>query len=282
MPFRPRPVIYRTMIFKIFFTVLIIYITLCIAAFLFQRRLIFLPTQGSVPEPRSLGIEAEKVSIPVSPGVDLCAWWARKGRSPYTLIWCHGNAGNIGHRAEEFDDFVRAGLNMLLFDYRGFGESTGSPSAEGVIADTLAVYDYLAAQGVSGEKIVPYGRSIGSGPAAVLANQRPIAGLILVQPITSTVAIGKKAYPFLPVRLLLREILDNEQEIQRFNGPLMILHGDRDEIVPYAMSQRLLELAGGSEKTLVTLKGGDHNQIGYTHGKVIVESVRQWLDRLEK
>ncbi|MBU0754304.1 MAG: alpha/beta hydrolase [Planctomycetes bacterium] len=269
-------------ILKIFITLLIAYIAICTCAFLFQRRLIFIPTVGEVPDPRSMGIDAEKISIPVSQDVSLCAWWTRNSNSPYTLIWCHGNAGNMAHCASEFDAFIRSGLDMILFDYRGYGESTGSPSAEGVIADGLAVYDFLVSQGIKGERIVPYGRSIGSGPATVMANQRETAGLILAQPMTSLLEMGKKSYPFLPIGILLRENLDNESELRRYNGPLLILHGDRDEIVPYTMGERLLEVAGSEKKSLVTLKGGDHNRIGDTHGNQIVDTVKEWLSRLDR
>jgi fermentation-respiration switch protein FrsA (DUF1100 family) len=270
----------RSKMFKFALAILVAYLILCAGAFWFQRKLIFLPTKGAIPEPGAFGITAAKVTVPVSKEVRLCAWWASEGDSPYTLIWCHGNAGNIMHRAEEFQDFVKAGLNMVLFDYRGYGESTGTPSAEGVKEDALAVYDYLVAQGVNPKHIVPYGRSIGSGPASFLANERGTAALILVQPITSMLNMGRTAYPFLPVKLLLREKLDNETELERYQGPLLILHGDEDDIVPYAMGRRLLEVSASEKKLLVTLEGGDHNNIGYTHGTLIVKTVREWLDGL--
>ncbi|MHC4943870.1 MAG: alpha/beta hydrolase [Planctomycetota bacterium] len=272
----------RSKMLKIAITIFIAYLILCAGAFWFQRKLIFLPTRGLIPEPGLLGIAAIKVTIPVSQSVQLCAWWASAGDSPYTLIWCHGNAGNIAHRAEEYQDFVKAGINMVLFDYRGYGESTGTPSANGVMEDALAVYDFLVSQGVKPRHIVPYGRSIGSGPASVLVNEREVAALILVQPITSMLNMGRTAYPFLPVKLLLREKMDNEAELERFKGPLLILHGDQDDIVPYAMGRRLLEVSASEEKSLVTLEGGDHNNIGYTHGRQIVGSVKDWLDRLEQ
>jgi fermentation-respiration switch protein FrsA (DUF1100 family) len=265
---------------KIIFSALVVYLLLCACAYLFQRRLIFMPTSGSVPEPKALSLRAERVRIPVSDDVTLTGWWAGSGASPYTLIWCHGNAGNISHRAEELRDFMRDGLNVLLFDYRGYGESTGSPTALGIKEDALAAYDFLRSRGVEADRIVPYGRSIGSGAAAHLANERDVAGLILVQPFTSTADMGRHAYPFLPVKLLLKENLDNVAELTRYEGPLLVLHGDADDIIPYAMGKRLFDSAASEKKTMVTLEGGDHNSIGFTHSNRILDSIAEWLDGL--
>jgi len=269
----------KTML-KFLLILLIAYIILCAAAFFFQRKLIFIPSKGPVPEPSSLGIKAKKVDIPV-PGSDpISGWWADSGASPYTLIWCHGNAGNLTNRAQELRDFISKGLNVLIFDYRGYGESPGSPSAEGVNQDTLAVYDYLVSQGISGKNIIPYGRSIGSGPATYLANRREVAGLILMQSITSTLEMGKHAFPFLPIKLLIREKIDNKAELSRFMGPLLIMHGDRDDIVPYAMGKELFRIAASKKKSFHELKGGDHNSIGFTHGNQITGTIQSWLDSL--
>lgn len=256
------------------------YLLVCAGAYFFQRKLIFIPSRGPVPNPAKLGIEADKLLITPKDGPTLSAWWASGDRSPYTLIWCHGNAGNILHRAEEFADFIEAGFNVLLFDYRGYGDSEGAPSAAGIKEDVLAVYDHLIAQGVTKDRIVPYGRSVGSGPAVHLANQRQVAGLILVQPLTSTLAMGKRSFPFLPVKLLLREILDNEAELSKYEGPLLILHGDADEIVPFEMGKRLFEIAPGEKKNFVPLRGGDHNNLGRTHSRQILEAVRNFLESL--
>lgn len=256
------------------------YLLVCVAAFLFQRKLIFIPSRCTVPEPAQLGLDAERVEIEVKDGVRLVGWWARNQDSPYTLIWCHGNAGNILYRSDEFKAFLRAGFNLLLFDYRGYGESTGSPSVKGLEEDTLAVYDYLVAQGVAGEKIISYGRSIGSGPAAYLAHSRKVAGLVLVQPLTSTLEMGKRSFPFLPVGLFLTEIIDNKTALSRYDGPLLILHGDRDDIVPYEMGQELHRISASRHKRFVTLEGGDHNNLGSTHKKELLSTIRAWMDTL--
>ncbi|MFH2000559.1 MAG: alpha/beta hydrolase, partial [Planctomycetota bacterium] len=143
-----------------------------------------------------------------------------------------------------------------------------------------AVYDFLVSRGVQPGTIVPYGRSIGSGAASFLANQRHVAGLILVQPLTSTLDMGRKAYPYLPIRLLLTERIDNTVELARYEAPLLILHGDCDEVVPYSMGQELFRNAVSPDKRMVTLEGGDHNFIGTTHGAQIIDAVSEWLDHL--
>jgi len=169
---------------------------------------------------------------------------------------------------------------VLVFDYRGYGESTGEPTAEGLKEDAVAVFDFLVSRGVDKKKIIPYGRSVGSGPAASLANRRDAPGLILVQPFTSTLAMGKKSFPYLPVRFILKEIFDNKDELSRMQKPLLIIHGDRDNIVPYSMGKELHNTAVSLEKTFVTLKRGDHNNIGATHPRQLCEAIRKFIERI--
>ncbi len=256
------------------------YVLLCVAAFLFQRKLIFFSFGGPVSIPLKMGIDAKKVQIPVSDSVTLTAWWASKGEAPDILIWCHGNAGSINSRGEEFKRFVQSGFNVLLFDYRGYGESTGSPAVEGIFEDVLAVYHFLLKNGVEWHTIIPYGRSLGSGPALHLANQRDVAGLILVSPITSTLEMGQHAYPFLPIKLLLREIIDNRKELRKYNGPLLVLHGSRDDVVPFDMGRKLFEGAKSRDKTFITLEGADHNSLGVTHSRDLIEAMALWMNDL--
>jgi fermentation-respiration switch protein FrsA (DUF1100 family) len=266
--------------FKLLLFLIVAYIVVCAGAFIFQRKLIFFTFGEPVPAPIKMGIEAKKVKIPVSDGVVLIGYWASKGDSPYTLLWCHGNAGTIGDRIGEFKRFIQAGINVFLFDYRGYGESTGSPSADGIKEDAIAVYEYLVKQGVEWHTIVPYGRSLGSGPAAYLANQRDVGGLILVQPITSTLEMGKHAYPYLPVGLLLREIIDNEAEMNRYDGPLLVVHGEQDDVVPFAMGEKLYNTARSRQKTLVPIPGADHNNLGITHFNALKEAIQEFLNSL--
>ena len=265
---------------KLLLILTILYLLICGAACWFQRKLIFLPGGAAVPPPGDLGIDAERVAIMTGDGVTLEGWWGRGG-SPYTLIWCHGNAGSLLNRAAEFRELMAAGFDVLLFDYRGYGNSEGSPSAEGVKRDALAVFDFLKGRGVPEDRIVAYGRSIGSGPASFLANRRPLAGLVLVQPFTSLKAMAKHAYPFLPVGLLLFERLDNAAELARYEGPLLVMHGDRDDIVPFAMGKALHDGAMTKDKTFVPLAGGDHNGLSFTHGEAMREALKTFLDGLE-
>ena len=268
------------LMFKILLFVVIAYVILCVAAFLFQRKLIFFTIGGPVPVPVKMGIDAKKVQIPVSGDVVLTGWWYAKNDSPYTLIWCHGNAGTIGDRIGEFKKFIQAGFNVLLFDYRGYGESTGSPSADGIKEDALAVYQFLLKQGLEWHTLVPYGRSLGSGPAAYLANKMDVGGLILAQPITSTLEIGKHAYPFLPVGLILQEILDNETELAGYDGPLLIVHGDQDDVVPFEMGEKLYNSARSRQKSFVSIKGAGHNNLGTTYFRDLQEAISEFLNSL--
>ncbi|MFN0181212.1 MAG: alpha/beta hydrolase [Gemmatimonadales bacterium] len=215
-----------------------------------------------VPVADSLGLRIDSTWVASSDGARLATWLVRAADS--TGVWvlsCHGNAGNITllKRQRFYADLVRAGLNVAAFDYRGFGASSDRPLTEaGLHADARAVYDHLRARlGIPAERIVIYGHSLGGGVATRLATQVPSAGLIVEGTFTSVPDVGQARYPWLPIRLLAANRFDNAATIPTLKVPVMVMHAEADQTIPFGHGRRLFELAP-EPKRFVRL-GGDHD-----------------------
>lgn len=198
---------------------------------------------------------AEDVWLTASDGTKLHSWFipARK-HSELTVLFCHGNAGNISHRFEKIDILRESGANVLIFDYRGFGRSAGTPNEVGTYRDAQAAYDYLTSRAA---KIVLYGESLGAAVAVDLATKNRTAGVIIEGAFTSTADVGRKLFPYLPVGLLVRNRYDTLSKIGRVNAPLLMFHSRDDEFFSMRHANRLLA-AAREPKRLVELRG-DHN-----------------------
>ena len=172
--------------------------------------------------------------------------WHRPARDgAKTVLYFHGNAGHLGNRAERLASFAGAGLGVAIMAYRGFSGSTGTPSEAHNVADAETVLNWLQARGTGLDRIVVYGESLGSGIAVQLAARHTgIAGLVLDAPYTAIVDVGAQAYPFLPVRLMMRDRYETRRYIARTTCPILIVHGDQDEIIPVDMGRELARMAG--------------------------------------
>ena len=204
-----------------------------------QRRLIYFPSPGPVPPAATMLPNGQDVVLETADGIRLGAWYLPvAGGGPGVLV-CNGNAGDRSMRVELAAALNRLGLSVLLFDYRGYGGNPGRPSEDGLAADARAAQSWLAAQpGV--EKIVYFGESLGAAVAVGLAVERPPAALVLRSPFTSLADVAAVHYPWLPVRRLL---LDRYQSIERIASvgvPVLVIAGDRDDIVPARLSRRTL------------------------------------------
>lgn len=235
-----------------------VYLALTVLLFLFQERIIFHPSSGVESDPSMLGMPFEEVVLTADDGVKSSAWFIPADSPVATVLFCHGNAGNISHRLDTIKSFHDMGLNVMIFDYRGYGRSEGTISERGLGLDAAAAYDYLLKERkLSEENIVVVGRSFGGAVAAKLAATRRPAALILESAFTSIPDMGSAHYPFLPTALLTRYKLSTKDWIKRANCPKLIAHSPGDEIVPYKQGRRLYELAS-EPKTFLELRG-DHN-----------------------
>jgi fermentation-respiration switch protein FrsA (DUF1100 family) len=204
-------------------------------AWMAQRSLIYFP-DGHLPAPAEMGLsDAEPVLFRTEDGLDLEAWFvpAREPVADRTILVFNGNAGNRGHRAVLAATFAGNGWATLLVDYRGYGGNPGLPSERGLRRDARAALKYLATRGdVNLARVVYFGESLGAAVAVELATEFPPAALILRSPFTSMAAIGERHYPFLPVRLLLRDRYPSIDRIAAVPSPTLFIAGDADRIVP--------------------------------------------------
>jgi fermentation-respiration switch protein FrsA (DUF1100 family) len=222
-----------------------------------QRRLIYFPSPGPVPSAASVLPNGRDVVLETEDGIGLGAWYFPAGRS--AVVVYNGNAGDRSLRADLAVALNRAGLSVLLFDYRGYGGNPGSPTEEGLASDARAAQAWLASRpDVDPERIVYFGESLGAAVAVGLAVERPPAALVLRSPFTSLADVGAVHYPWLPVRRLLLDRYPSIDRIASVRAPLLVIAGDRDDIVPASLSRRLYD--GASDpKRFVLVPGAGHN-----------------------
>ncbi len=210
--------------------------------YVFQRALLYFPDpRHTLPAAAGLP-EAREVQLTTSDGEKLIAWQvAPRGDKPVVLYF-QGNAGALDLRVERFRSVIADGTGLVALCYRGYGGSTGKPSETGLIRDALAAYDFAAAH-YPAQRLVLWGESLGTAVAIALAAERPVGGLILDAPFTSIADVGAAAYPFAPVRWLIKDAFRSDRRIARVHAPILALHGERDTIVPIRFGERLFALA---------------------------------------
>ena len=237
-------------------------------AFAFQDQLLFQPSSRLVATPDEAGMPYEKVHLDTDDGETLHGWWIPASGAPRetgpedvagpTLLFFHGNAGNISGRLESVRQFHDLGLNVLIVDYRGYGQSTGTPSEEGIYRDAEACWQYLTkAKGLEPQEIVVFGRSMGGGPATWLAERTTPGALILESVFTNVPDVGAHHYSFLPVRAMATNQFDNEARVAAIDAPLLLIHSRDDRVVPFELGRRVYE-AASAPKQFLEIEGG-HN-----------------------
>jgi hypothetical protein len=224
--------------------------------YVFQRKLMYFPDPARTL-PAAAGLpEAEEVTLASVDGEKLIAWYvAPKGTKP-VVIYFQGNAGGLDLRAGRFKWLIADGTGLVALSYRGYGGSTGKPSEIGLINDAAAAYHYAATR-YPAKRIVLWGESLGTGVAIALAAEREVGGLILDGPYTSLADIGAAAYPFMPVRWFIKDSFHSDERIARVRAPLLVLHGERDNIIPVKIGEQLFALAS-EPKRMVRFPLGGH------------------------
>jgi fermentation-respiration switch protein FrsA (DUF1100 family) len=242
-----------------------------------QRRLIYFPAPGPVPSATAVWSGARDVVVHTADGVDLGAWYFPAAERGPAVLMFNGNGGDRSMRAALATAFRRMGLSVLLFDYRGFGGNPGRPSEDGLAADARAAREWLAAQPeVDPARLVYFGESLGGAVAVGLAVERPPAALILRSPFTSLPDVGAVHYPWLPVRRLLIDRYPSIDRIGQLRAPLLVIAGDRDDIVPAAMSRRLFD-AAPEPKEFVLIPGAGHNDRALLDGRQMIGAIEGFL-----
>ena len=233
-----------------------------------QRRLIYFPSAGPVPSATTVLRGGVDAVLHTDDGLELRAWFFKAG--PSAVLICNGNAGDRSMRAPLAAALVRAGLSVLLFDYRGYGGNPGRPSEKGLTMDARAAQYWLARRG---ERMAYFGESLGAAVALRLAVERPPAALVLRSPFTSLTDVGRLHYPWLPVGRLLADRYPSIDRVEKLRVPLLVIAGERDSIVPAALSKRLYD-AAPEPKRFLLVRGADHNDPELLDGaEVVAESV---------
>jgi fermentation-respiration switch protein FrsA (DUF1100 family) len=223
-----------------------------------QDRLVYFPTRELETTPRALGVDYEDVWLTTEDGVRLHGWFVATPAARATVLFFHGNGGNISHRLERIMIFRQLCLNVLLFDYRGYGRSDGEPSEQGTYRDARAAWRYLTeTRGLSPSTIILYGESLGGAVATHLAAGQTPRAVVVESSFSSAIDLGAEVYPWLPVRWISRYVYPSAQNLEHIQAPVLIIHSRDDEIVPFRHGQ-VLFAAAHEPKELLEIHGG-HN-----------------------
>jgi uncharacterized protein len=247
-----------------------------------ERAFVFIPDDRIVQRPSAeLQLGEERVTYPSTGGITVSAWTIPAHPTPSSGMWmliCHGNFGNIGFgRRPQFYSFMReVGVNLLAFDYRGYGESTGEPEEQGLYDDARASYDYLVnTRHVRPDQIVIFGHSLGSAMAIELASHVPAAALIVEGAFTSVLERGQEIYPLLPIRLVSTQRFLSIDRIQSIEMPKLFLHSPEDAVIPFAHGRRLFDTAR-EPKRFVSVRGG-HDDAYRVDREAYFRAIADWI-----
>jgi len=256
------------------------YGTLLAFMYFYQARLLFLPDLPSrtvKTTPSAIGLIYESVGLVTSDEIHLDGWFIPAKEARGTILFFHGNAGNISHRLDSLLLFNKLQFNVLIFDYRGYGRSMGKPSEPGTYRDAEAAWQYLVKQrGTSPETIILFGRSLGSAVATQLATIHTPGALLIESGFTSIPELGAQLYPFLPVQKLSKLHYNTRKRLQKISCPVLIVHSPNDEIIPFSHGRALYD-AAGKPKSFLQLRGG-HNDGFLVTGKMYSDGLEKFFD----
>jgi len=268
---------------KIVFVTALIILGIGLACFLirkFERSHIYYPNPILETSPDEIGLVYEDVTLASSGGVIIHGWWIPASDNRATILFCHGNAGNISHRLDSIRIFNQLGLNVFIFDYRGYGKSTGSPSEEGTYRDAAAAYIYLRnVRMLEPGEIIIFGRSLGGAIAVELAGEHKAGALICESSFTSAVEMGKVFFPFLPAELLVFDKYDSISRVGKLALPKLFIHSREDDLIPFEQGERLYR-AAALPKEFLEIRGG-HNEGFLESEDLYRKTIDDFLKELE-
>jgi len=260
--------------------IIIIVVGICAVSialvYIFQSRFVYFPIRTLSTDPSSIGLRFEDVYFETEDGVTLHGWFIPHDGARGVILFCHGNAGNISHRLDSIRVFHRLGLDVFIFDYRGYGQSEGKPTERGTYEDAEAAWRYLIEEHqVIPSEVVVFGRSIGGAVGAWLAQNHKPRLLILESTFTSLRDVAATLYPFFPVKRLLRFEYNTAEYLGGVNCPVLIIHSRNDEIMPFSQGQQLFEVAR-EPKTFLEISG-THNEGFITSGRHYEEGLDAFI-----
>lgn len=261
---------------KTIFSIVLFLVIMRVYFLLLEQQSLYHPRANIEQTPSEYKIPYEEVEIETDDGQRLYGWYIPASGAQVTIMYFHGNAGNISDRLHKVSFFHELGVNFLIVDYRGYGRSTGKPSEKGFYLDAKAQYDYLVARKhLKPDAIVAYGKSLGVGVAIELAVREKIRSLILEGGFDSVVSVAQDIYPFLPVRFIVSQNYDNARKISRITVPKLIVHGLQDDVMPIKYGKRLFD-AAAAPKQFLAFPGG-HNEDIYVVSEEYKQKLRSFL-----
>ncbi len=267
----------RRMLHSILFILVSVWVLLSLLLYIFQPRFIYFPQSKIDFTPDMAGLSFEDIYFKTEDDVLLNGWFIPADDARKTLLFFHGNGGNISHRLESMKIFHEMGLSVFIIDYRGYGQSQGTTSEQGTYRDAEAAWQFLTeTRGISDENIIIFGRSMGGAVAIWLAGKHTPNLLILESAFTSVADMAKHYYPYLPTHLLVRIKYASIDRIEDIHCPILISHSQTDEIVPYKYGRELFEKAQ-APKSFLELKGG-HNDGFIISGRSYIDGIENFIN----
>jgi len=260
---------------KMIFTLIVIIVLFLIFVRYLENTSIFYPDRLLAETPEILGLPFENVTIATQDHVKLHGWLIKAPLAKSTLIFFHGNAGNIGGRLGKIDLFNQIGINVLIIDYRGYGKSEGHPTEKGIYNDATAAYDYLLQRDdMRGQNIISYGASLGGVVAIDLATKRDVSCIIVDSTFSSAADMAKRIYPFIP-SFLLKTKMDSISKIKNISAPILFFHSIEDQTVPFVLGKKLYDAVPG-EKEFIEIVG-THTEGHIYDEEKIKNGIREFL-----
>ena len=257
------------------------YLGIMLLIYAFQSQLLFFPKHEIANIPSDFGLPYDTVTIKTSDNINLAGWFIPHERSKGVILFCHGNAGNISHRIESIQIFHQLALSVLIFDYRGYGNSKGKPSEVGTYRDVEAAWKYLVEEkNIPPKEIIIFGRSLGGAIAAWLAQRVSPKALLIESTFTSIPDLGAEIYPFLPVKKFSKLKYTTKEYVKHLNCPVLIIHSPDDKVAPFHHGKAIFNYAR-DPKFFLEIRGS-HNDGFLTSGDDYIDGIRSFLSGLKK
>lgn len=256
-------------------SIIIAYLVVLIFVYFYQRNLLYHPAENNYQNDEAK-FNYQEVYIEVDSSIKLKSWFLNKDlNSLKTLIIFHGNAGDLSNRIYKLNELNKLDINVLLISWRGFSGNVGSPTEKNLYKDAGAAIKWLNKQGVKNNQIILYGESLGTGVAIEIGKKNVFNSIILESPFTSMEEAAKIYYPFLPIKILLKDRFDSIDKVEKIKIPILIMHGEKDDIIPFFMGKKLFEKANEPKHSYFTSKD-DHMM---TFDENLLKEIKNFIER---
>ena len=252
------------------------YLVINLFIYFYQRNLLYNPSENNYLNDK-INFNYKEIFIETDKNIKLKSWFINKDLKKFkTIVFFHGNAGNLLNRVHKLNELNKLDINILLISWRGFSGNKGKPSEKNLYYDAKQIIDWLKAQGLNNKNIILYGESLGTGVVTELASKNNFGGIILESPFTSMVDTAKIYYPYLPVNLLLKDRYDSKSKIKDIKSPILIMHGKMDNIVPQQMGLELFEKANNPKYSYFP-EDDDHMM---NYNKQLLNKIKLFINKI--